>query len=74
MKTNINIAEIQYLQKRIDEINSLNLEDIAFLDGDFNEIVISDKIKDDWKYSGLGIVHFITTDFYKEGFTETTQD
>lgn len=64
----VSITEIQTLNRRIREINSLNLEDIEFIDDENKTIKINkDKYKE-WKIIGLNNTDFIITDFYKTGF------
>ena len=58
------------LKARIDEINSLDLNDIDFINHDSERIVVDEKIVSDFKYTGLNVVDFITTEFYLTGFGE----
>lgn len=69
-KNNIKISEIIALRNRINEICSLNLTDINFIDDDGNKIDIDTKIIEEFKYTGLNNTDFIVSGFYKNGFNE----
>ena len=65
MKKRINISEIIKLKERLNEINSLDLSDVNFIDEFGNAIKITNEMYDDWKYTGLSNTDFITTEYYK---------
>ena len=65
MKKRINISEIIKLKERLNEINSLDLSDVNFIDEFGNAIKITNEMYEDWKYTGLSNTDFITTEFYK---------
>ena len=65
MKKRINISEIIKLKERLNEINSLDLSDVNFIDEFGNAIKITNEMYDDWKYTGLSNIDFITTEYYK---------
>ena len=65
----VSIEEIKQMQKRRNEINECDFDDIVFTM--FNvPVYINDRIKDEWKEIGLNNITFIETDFYKEGLKE----
>jgi len=60
----IDIEEIECLTSRIQAINSLDLSNIIFLEN--KEIVnIDPKVINEFKYTGLNNIDFITSKFYK---------
>lgn len=65
MKKRINISEIIVLKARLNEINSLDLSDVNFIDEFGNAIKITNEMYEDWKYTGLSNTDFITTEYYK---------
>ena len=65
MKKRINISEIIELEARLNEINSLDLSDVNFIDEFGNAIKITNEMYEDWKYTGLSNTDFITTEYYK---------
>ncbi len=65
MKTKVNLQEIDDIIKRKDKINKLDLNDIEFIDYNGKIINISQKIKDDFKFTGLNNIDFITSNYYK---------
>ncbi len=73
-KTNINerhkirVSEILDITKRLQEINSLELTEIDFLDDNGNAIEIDKKIIEDFKFCGLNNSVFIASEFYLSGF------
>ncbi len=70
-KTPIKISEINQLFDRMSAINRIDLMEIEFVDDNGKIIQISQKIIEDFKYTGLNNVDFIITDFYKKGFDES---
>ena len=66
----IRVSEILEIARRQREINSIELTEIDFLDENGNVIQVDEKIIDDFKFCGLNNTDFITTEFYKTGFTE----
>jgi hypothetical protein len=66
----IRITEIIELKKRLNEINSLNLNEIEFVDDNNKTIEIDKSIKDDFIYTGLNNCDFITSGFYENGFCD----
>lgn len=69
-KEHIKISEILKIQARINEINNMDLNNIAFIDDDNKFVKIDQGIIDEFKFVGLNNFEFITTDFYKNGFEE----
>ena len=67
-KTKIKISEIIELKKRLTEVNNIPLENIKFINDKGNGVYIDPKIINDFGYTGLNNVDFISTGFYKEGF------
>ena len=65
MQKRINISEIIELKARLNEINSLDLSDVNFIDEFGNAIKITNEMYEDWKYTGLSNTDFITTEYYK---------
>jgi len=61
----IDINEVKNIQKRMDEINSVPIEHIQWMDGDKEIIVSSEHIKE-WKFIGLDNMSFISTGFLEE--------
>lgn len=64
----IRISEIKNLAKRIHEINSMDIKEIDFIDSYLKKVDINPQIIEDWKFTGLNIMDFIMTGFYKTGF------
>lgn len=69
-KYNISISEILEIEARRTEINSYDLRDITFLDENDEAVVIDQKIIDDFRFTGLHNINFITSEFYKRGFED----
>lgn len=67
-KIKVSISEITDMQKRLREINSLDINDIDFIDEDGNVIHIDEKIISDWRFTGLNTSDFIDSGFYKQNF------
>jgi len=64
----IKVSEILALKKRQSEINSYNLEDIIFIDDEDKPFEIDHEIIDDFRFTGLNNIDFITSNFYKHGW------
>jgi hypothetical protein len=61
----IRISEILELRKKINEINSIELKNIDFIDDSGDKININNDIINDFIYTGLNNCDFICTGFYK---------
>jgi hypothetical protein len=57
----VDINEVRQLHKRIQEINSVPLSEIQWVD-DGNIIPVSDKAVADWKSVGLSNTYFVLFD------------
>jgi len=66
----VKIAEVIALKNRLKEINALELEKIEWVNENGEVIPINPKIVEEFIYTGLGNVDFITTGFYLEGFSK----
>jgi hypothetical protein len=64
----VKISEILELKRRMIDINMEILEDIEFLDDNGNKLEIDKNIIDEFKFTGLNNMDFISSGFYKEGF------
>ena len=64
----ISVSEILEIQKHRDEIQSINLSSIDFMDDSGKKIDIDPKILSDFKFTGLSNIDLIITGFYKTGF------
>ena len=62
----VKISEIVELRRRLSEINRQNLVDIEFLDDNDEVVSISESLIEEFLYTGLSNVDFITTNFYLE--------
>jgi len=61
----VNINELLELKEKLNEINSIPLEEIEFYEN--GELVeIPEELLEQWDYIGLNNVDFITTGYYKE--------
>ena len=65
----IKIEEILELKKRFREINSQDLTNLKFSLND-KEVVIDPKFIEEFRFTGLNNIDFITSEFYKYGFDE----
>ncbi len=64
----LDIEEIIKIQKTLDEINKVELDEIEFYENG-KKLNISKEYIKDWKYTGLDNKNFILTGCYKFGFT-----
>ncbi|MFA7307599.1 MAG: hypothetical protein WC026_13105 [Hyphomicrobium sp.] len=64
----ISISEIMQIKNRLREINNNEINNIDFLDDKGFPIKIEQKIRDDWKFTGLNITEFISLGFYSKGW------
>jgi len=63
----VDIEHILYLKSELKKINSVDINDIVFMEN--GEVVeISDEIIEDFAFTGLNNVDIITSGFYKDGF------
>ena len=60
-KTVIDVSIIQKAQKHRAWVNSLNLEDLSFVDGEGNEITYDAETLKEFKFTGLNNTDFILT-------------
>jgi hypothetical protein len=67
-KQKVLISDILQAEKWRKRINSYDLEAIDFIDEDGKLVVVDTKIIEDFRFSGLHNIDFITTEFYKTGF------
>ena len=65
MKTPISVEFINGLMEQRAIINRLDIQEIAFVENG-KELALPDGLVDDWKFSGLDNVGFITSGRYKE--------
>lgn len=72
-KVQIKISEIFDITKRQQEINKHNLSNIDFIDDNGEVIKIDNKILADYRFCGLDNISFITSEFYKTGFTNLNE-
>jgi len=63
----VDIEHIEYLNKERRKINMAALRDIEFYKNG-KRVEISDKIIEDFEFTGLINTDFISTGFYKTGF------
>lgn len=66
----VKISEIIELRNRIAEINNYNLNDIDFIDDNGEILDIPKDLRDEFGYTGLSLCDFITSGFYKDGYSE----
>lgn len=66
----IRISEILFLKEMIRNINSHELNEIEFLDDDGNAIPINERIREEFRFTGLSNVDFIDTGFYLTGYKD----
>lgn len=64
MKNTINIKEVKALRKRMQEINSYDLNDCDFVDGDGNTVEFDKHNIKGFIYTGLNNSDFITREFF----------
>jgi len=64
MKQKINVEEIQELYNLLDKINSLNFDDIIWLENG-QSLVIDSNIIDEWKFTGLSNAAFAEMKFWE---------
>ena len=64
----VKISEIIEINKRLNEINRLSLDEIEFLDDEGNNVEIDETIMSDFKFTGLNNTDFIFSGFYQTGF------
>lgn len=62
-KTRVDIEDIRYINAKRVEINMLNLQDIVFYENG-KPVEISEKVLEDFRYTGLSNIDFITSEFY----------
>lgn len=67
-KQKVLISDVLKHQEWRKYINSFDLASIEFIDEDNKPIVIDNKIIEQFRFSGLHNIDFITTEFYKTGF------
>ena len=67
----IDIDEVLKMQKRRAEINYTRLADAEFYK-DGKPFKVDKKVLDDFAFTGLSNVDFITTEFYIDGFNDPT--
>ena len=65
----ISVEYVLELQRQRAEINKLNLKDIIWTEGG-EDLEIAPEVIADFEFTGLSNEHFITTNYYKKGFTE----
>ena len=61
----ISIEYIEHLQYEINRINAFELSDMEFYENE-KRIEISKKVKEDFEFTGLSNVDFITSKAYKK--------
>ena len=64
----IRVSEVIHLKNRQKAINSVNLDEIEWMDDAGNILMISEEFIKEFKYTGLNNLDFIDTEFYKNGW------
>lgn len=64
-KTKIDINEVLNLEKRKNEINALELDDIIWMDGD-KEVEVLEGSRKYFKFIGLSNINFISMGLYND--------
>jgi hypothetical protein len=64
-KLQIKVSEIRDLKERLNQINSIDISSIDFIDDDGKSIDIDSGKISDFKYMGLNNTDFIIYEFYK---------
>lgn len=62
----VNIERIKELRAELNEINSVDIEDIEFYENGEKVDVPQEHINN-WRFIGLNNIEFITTEFYLDG-------
>ena len=63
------IENILQTEKWRRDINKIPIREIVFIDENAEPIKIAEEIYKEWEFTGLNNFDFITTGFYKQGFT-----
>jgi hypothetical protein len=63
----VKIEYVNEIYEKYKELCNLDLDTVIFTEDD-KEVNIAPKIIDEWKFTGINTVDFITTEFYKTGF------
>ena len=64
-KLKIKISDIFAHQNWRQNILSKDFDELEFIDNNGEPIICSELIKNEWKYSGLNNIDFITSGFYE---------
>jgi len=72
VKTRIDINDVKRLLARRDEINRLELKDIAWMDGD-KEIDIPLERLEQWRFVGLSNLCFVEFGMHEHGFEDADE-
>lgn len=72
-KTRVDIEDIKYITSKRLEINMLDLRDIVFYENG-KPVEISKKAIDDFMFTGLSNIDFITSEFYLGNGSITEND
>lgn len=64
-KKRVNIKDVMDIEARRKEINSLDFDEIEWVDENNNSIEIDEKFIEEWKFMGMNNMDFITSEFYK---------
>lgn len=69
-KHSVKISEIIEICERRWQINNYNLNDIDFIDDNGEVLDIPKELRVEFGYTGLSLCDFITSGFYKGGYSE----
>jgi nitrous oxide reductase len=61
------IEHVKNLKKELKQVNDLDIDNVVLIDINGHAIRIPQEIKDEFKFTGLSIVDFITSEYYKKG-------
>ena len=64
-KVQVSLREVEELQSRRREINSLPIEQIEWLRDDGSVVEVAPETLEEWRFTGLTNLCFIETGFYK---------
>lgn len=62
------IEDIKDAKEYMSKVNSVDLNEIEFLDANSKPVIIDQKFIDEFKFTGLSNCDFILTEFYKTGY------
>lgn len=67
-KVRVDLEKVRRLYEEYQRINGLDIEDVEFFENGERLDIPAEYVKD-WKFTGLGVVHFVVDEFYKYGWS-----